>query len=160
MKQKDNGWKNHFKALKQLSSLKVQVGAVGTHPPDPKTPGSKAVPNVAILRLAETGYAPKNVAPRFAISGSLSRHLKDIQTIAVSALRKHFSSKKGFDINKIGTAIGTAMSEAIKDGIRGEGLQPALEKDYLKKKLAKGYSKNPFYARGILLKSISFGVRK
>jgi len=160
MKIKDNGYKNHFKALKQLSSMKVQIGAIGDHPPDPKTPGSRSVPNVAILRLAETGYAPKNVQPRFAISGSLSRHLKDIQTIAKAALRKHFNLKKGFDIEKIGTSIGTAMSEAIKDGIRGEGLQPALEAKYLKKKLSKGYSKNPFYARGILLKSISFGVRK
>jgi len=156
MKRKDNGWKNHYKALKQLSSMKVQIGAIGDHAPD--TPGGKSVPNAVILRLAETGYPSNGIEPRFAITRGLHENVPYLSKLTNNLLRVNHS-KKGFDIKKIGDGIGNAMVQIIRGTIMS-GLTPALKPDYLKKKTEQGFSDLPYVKTHQLINSIDYGVKE
>lgn len=151
MKRKDNGWKNHYKALKQLSSMKVQIGAIGGH-------DGTSLSNADLLRIHEKGVPSRNIPARFAITRGLSENVPYLSKLTNNLLRVNHS-KKGFDIKKIGDGIGNAMAQIIKNTIKSR-LSPALSEKYLKKKVEEGYSDIPLIKTGQLVNSIDYGVKE
>jgi len=155
MKIKDNGWKDHYKALRQLSSMKVQIGAVGEHD---KEPGQKkSISNAALVRIHNNGVPSAGIPATFFVNKGLSENVKYLSDLTKKLLNKHHS-KKGFDVQKIGDGLGVAMVKIIRATMMSN-LAPVLSPKYLAKKVKDGYSNLRLIKTGQLKNSITHGVK-
>jgi len=155
MKQKDQGFKAHLAAIKQISTLRIQVGAVGMHTAEP---GQKQMSNADIMRIHEIGVPSRNIPARMPVRKGLHENIAYFSRLTQNLLKKNFN-KNGIDIQKFGQGIGVAMKNVVQATIMSR-LSPKLSEKYEERKTAQGFSDIPLIKTGQLKNSIDYGIKR
>lgn len=142
----------HFQAqLKAVLSKKVVLGAVGNHLQAKMT-------NSELILIHEFGSKKQNIPARAPI-----RKTFNSSTVAKRLSTNFFMSlmtlaENGEDLQPALELVGQSMILETQKTIN-EGLTPPLSEDYLRKKIAAGYSELPLVKTEQLINSFAYEVR-